>query len=213
MRQAKPKKRIYFLPGARKDHDYPDQFGMIVTPSRDNNGSAIIRIKNGWRWICDNGAFKGNFDPDLFFGFLENMIPYRNSCSFVVCPDKFGDSDTTLQLFDQYAQRIKFFNFPVAFVAQDGQDQKDFPVNFDALFLGGSDQWRKSPGAAQTIKRAQKLGKWIHIGRVNSRKRIQYFSLLNVDSFDGTHLIYNHIKHRRQLIRWMSESNSPLFYL
>lgn len=210
---AKPKKRIYFLPMIKNDHRFPDQFGFITSPLIGRCGSAISRIRKGYPWICDNGAFKDNFDPDLFFDFLQGLRSHQESCLFAVCPDKYLQADKTLEMFDQYAPRIREMGFPVAFVAQDGQENLPFPDSFDALFVGGSDPWKMSPKGSRIIKQAQKLGKWIHIGRVNSRKRIRYFSLLNVDSFDGTHIIYSPDKNRKYLIKWMSESNHPLFYI
>lgn len=213
---------MYFIPGACNKHIFPSHFGAIVTPTNHDSGSSIIRIKRGWRWICDNGAFTGKFEPERFFAFLEKMHSHRDSCVFVVAPDVLhrsadgtmrGDAVATLAQFKDYAPRIRKLGYPVAYVAQDGAEHLPFPRRFDALFVGGSTEWKLGEGAEECIKRAQKLGKWVHVGRVNSRKRIQHFALLNVDSLDGTHIVFKPDVRIKELIRWTAQAAQPLFYL
>jgi hypothetical protein len=43
-------------------------------------------------------------------------------------------------------------------------------------------------GAAAIIKTAQALGKWCHVGRVNTPGRFEHFEALGADSIDGTGL-------------------------
>lgn len=213
---ANPKLRKYFLPRIMNSPKFsPDHFGYITSPAIGNPGSAISKIKKGFLWICDNGAFSGNFNPDDFFSFLENLIPYQRNCHFIVSPDKYQNAKETNQMFKKYAPKIKSMGFPVAFVAQNGQEKLKLPSpdQFDALFVGGSDSWKMSNSGETVIKAAQQMGKSVHIGRVNSLKRIRFFSVLNVDSFDGTHVIYGPQKNGDQLLKWMKESINPLFYL
>lgn len=211
---------MYFIPGAANKHIFPSNFGTIVTPSNHDLGSAKARIKKGWRWIVDNGAFTGKFEPERFFAFLEKMRPYRDACMFVIVPDVLhqlpggmvrGDAAATLAQFKDYAPRIRRLGYPVAYVAQDGAERLPFPRRFDALFVGGSTEWKLSEAATTCIKRAQKKGKWVHVGRVNTRKRIRHFMLLKVDSVDGTHIVFKPDERVRQLIRWTAET--PLFYV
>lgn len=59
------------------------------------------------------------------------------------------------------------------------------------------------------IQRAQAQGRWVHVGRVNSQKRIRHFKLAGVDSVDGTSICYqpdvNYLTLDRALV------NQPLF--
>ena len=204
---------MYFIPGAGKKHNFPDHFGSIVNPYNKDIVTSTLRIQKGWKWICDNGAFTGKFQEDTFFAFLDRMAEYRSQCIFVVAPDVVGDANKTLEKFGKFATRIKALGYPVAFVAQDGQEDLEFPDNFDCLFIGGSTEWKMSYKAEICIKRAQALGKWVHVGRVNTRKRIRHFALLNIDSVDGTAIVFKPDERIRQIKRWTHETKQPLFYM
>lgn len=204
---------MYFIPGAAEKMKFPSNFGAIVSPSAHDSGSARKRIKAGWKWICDNGAFTGKFDESRFFAFLERFSEYKSQCVCAVAPDVVGDAQKTLALFPRYASRIHALGYRVGFVAQDGQEEFPFPLNFDVLFVGGTSRWKLGDAATSCIKRAQALGKWVHVGRVNTRKRIQHFALLKVNSVDGTHIIFKPTERSGQLIRWMHETKQPLFYM
>lgn len=78
----------------------------------------------------------------------------------------------------------------MALVAQDGL--QDLPIKwnlFDAIFIGGSTVFKMSVHVRHLIKTAQILGKWVHVGRINTPDRLKYFERLKVDSFDGTGLV------------------------
>lgn len=127
-------------------------------------------------WAADNEAFSKGFDPDKFFPWLETHEDIRDKCLFVVVPDSVGNSIETLSLFRQW---VRYFEgWPVAFAAQDGQENLPLPNYYDALFVGGSTEWKTSEAAASVIRLAQKEGKHIHIGRVNWFKRYKHFRLM-----------------------------------
>ena len=147
-------------------------------------------IKAGQPWAGDNCAFSG-FDENKFFSWLPLLGAYRSTCLFVVAPDAVGDSSQTLDMFSEYAPRM--LGWPVAFVAQDGQEDMEFPPSelWTTLFVGGSTAWKESAAAVGCIKRAQWLGKSIHIGRVNWWRRYAMFRVLaGSERFtcDGTRL-------------------------
>jgi hypothetical protein len=56
-----------------------------------------------------------------------------------------------------------------------------------------------SENAEAVIRRAQALGKWVHVGRVNTIRRIRRFQRMGVDSVDGTCLCYGPTKNRARL--------------
>jgi len=138
------------------------------------------------RFAIDNGAF-ARFDRAGFETLLKREYPRRELCRFVAVPDIVGSARRTLEVFDKWYDCIA--TWPLALVAQDGQE--DLPIPWDliaAIFIGGSTEWKLSFHAQTVIKAAQALGKWVHAGRVNTPARFEYFEKLGVDSIDGTGL-------------------------
>lgn len=76
---------------------------------------------------------------------------------------------------------------PAAFVAQDGLRFDDVPWRYIAcLFVGGSTEFKLGPIAREAIGIAQSGGLLVHVGRVNSYRRLRRFRELDVDSVDGS---------------------------
>jgi hypothetical protein len=76
---------------------------------------------------------------------------------------------------------------PIALVAQDGLEPLPVPwEHLQALFIGGSTQWKLGPHAASLVREAKERGKWVHVGRVNTLQRIRWCMALGVDSIDGS---------------------------
>jgi hypothetical protein len=74
-----------------------------------------------------------------------------------------------------------------AFVGQDGLKTEETPWNdFDCFFVGGSTAWKLGHEARALVKEAKDRGKWVHLGRCNSRVRLSYAISLDCDSVDGT---------------------------
>jgi hypothetical protein len=137
-------------------------------------------------FAIDNGAFAG-FDQRAFLSLLEREKPRRELCKFVSVPDIVGSARRTLEVFDHWYHKLH--GWPLALVAQDGQEQLPIPWDLiDAVFIGGSTDWKLGPHAAAIIKAAKAIGKWSHVGRVNTPGRFEYFEELGADSIDGTGL-------------------------
>lgn len=184
--------------------EQPNSYGWFVQPRAyyRNKLSTDERI----RWGMDNDAFK-DFHAQRFFNALEYFQPYKDRCLFVVCPDSLSDHKQTLVRWWEWQGLIKYFGFPVAFVAQDGLCLDEVPwAQMDALFVGGSDQF-KDRESHTVIQEAQKRGLWVHVGRVNdSESRLRYCLSMGVDSIDGTAFAYKPSKMLKwyigQLDRW-----------
>ena len=58
------------------------------------------------------------------------------------------------------------------------------------MFVGGSTEFKLGPVAAALCQEAKARGLWVHVGRVNSRKRLRYSASIGADSADGTYLVY-----------------------
>jgi hypothetical protein len=134
----------------------------------------------------DNGCFK-RFNEGAFLALLAREKHARNLCRFVCVPDIVGSAIRTLEIFELY--RPKLAGWPIALVAQDGLESLSIPWNaLDAIFIGGSTQWKDGPHAAAIVRTAKILGKWVHIGRINTPGRFEKFEALGADSMDGSGL-------------------------
>jgi len=173
-------------------------------------------IARGARWAADLGCLDGpefvkrcNIEAARAWLF-EKMVPYLCTCLFVTVPDVVGDAAATLVAFNDL--RSKFLGWPLAYVAQDGAEELEFPMRqdftFDALFIGGSTDWKMSDGARQVIARAVAIGKHVHIGRVNYWKRYQHFRNMegsNDFTCDGTRLRFERDKALRAWRGYMAQ--------
>jgi hypothetical protein len=175
---------IYYLPGTRSV--IPLGCGLIRTPGQ---GGVPQQLLDGWSWIADNEVYTNRFDWDRFMFWLHKMLLFKETCKFVTVPDVIGNALATKERYNLYATSIRDLGYRLGFVAQDGQESLTFP-DFDALFIGGTTDWKLGSGAMRCIRYAQNMNKWVHVGRINSRKRFLYFRSLGVDSCDGTCLIY-----------------------
>jgi hypothetical protein len=127
---------------------------------------------------------------------LERERPHRKTAKFVCCPDvvvrfkgkePVGDARRTLEVFDIFRHRLR--GWPVALVAQDGLEGIAIPWDdLSAIFIGGSTGWKDGPHAANIVKAAKILGKWVHVGRINTPDRWNHFADLGADSCDGSGL-------------------------
>jgi hypothetical protein len=184
---------IYMTPQSSDISSKPAHWGLILSAKRWN-----FALDYGRPWCMDTGTFSQPFDQDAYFATLNKLLPHMKTCKFVVVPDTVANAVATLWQFRQWAWRIKALGFPVAFVAQDGQEAMALPPEYDALFIGGTTEWKMSTHADKLIRQAQSAGKWVHVGRVNSQRRIRHFQLVGVDSVDGTSIAYAPDKHYRR---------------
>lgn len=146
------------------EHDY-----KLLAPKKGATPPGLV-------WAADNEAFARGFSPDRFFTWLDKMAAYRDACLFVAVPDAVGNAIATLELYREWAWH--FDGWPLAFVAQDGQESLPLPSYYDCLFVGGTTEWKMSDAAVSVIRRAQRRHKHIHIGRVNWGKRYRHFQLM-----------------------------------
>lgn len=144
-------------------------------------------------FAIDNGSFS-RFHRKAFEALLKRELPQKELCRFVAVPDVVGSARRTLEVFDYWHPLLN--QWPLALVAQDGQEDLPIPWEFiDAIFIGGSTKFKESDVAIQIIKTAQAMSKWTHVGRVNSPGRLQGFIELGVDSIDGSGLArYTHMR-------------------
>jgi len=132
----------------------------------------------------DNGAFSGLNVP-LFLRMLDRFHGYQR-CRFVAAPDKVADATETMKLFRDWEPLLHLKGWPVAFVGQDGLTITDVPWDScEAVFIGGSTEWKLGRTARDLATYGAARGKWVHMGRVNSAKRLKYAIRIGCNSVDG----------------------------
>jgi hypothetical protein len=167
------------------------RWGWLITPRRSTRG---ILETIGGNWAADNECYVlgDKFKPDRYIAFLESYIDHAESCLYATAQDKLADAVATLEMLPYWSSVIRSLGFPVALVGQDGMEDLPVPWSlFDALFIGGSTDWKLGEGARRLIAEAKDRGKWVHVGRVNSATRLEYCIKLSVDSVDGTEWAIN----------------------
>lgn len=142
---------------------------------------------DGQIWAADNGRFSAseNYSDDRYLAWLASMP--AESCLFATAPDVVADPTATLALSVPMLAPIRALGYPVALVAQDGLENLPVPwEDIDALFIGGTTEWKLGEGARVLVAAARRRGRWVHMGRVNSFRRYRYAEQIGCDSADGT---------------------------
>lgn len=173
---------------------YRHRFGYILGIRKGDDPQDCL--PHGYPWLLDNGAFSDKWDERRWRGALDRLRPYRSACIGAVVPDVVADAGATQARFEQYAPVVRGAGYPVAFVTQDGLALDAVPwAEIDVLFIGGSDEHKLT--AMPFVLEGKRRGKWVHVGRVNSVKRMNLFWV--ADSCDGTSLAINPEARRQRM--------------
>ena len=160
---------------AKSEISLPDhpRVGTLVTP---DNGATVSGLRP---WAMDNSAFSG-FDEDRFLRMVKRLSG-TPGCLFLTVPDVVADHEATLDRWLYWSPRLRPYGFPLAFVGQDGCET--VPPVADVLFIGGSTEWKLSAHAQRLIRG---FDGWVHVGRVNSNRRLRLVKSYGADSVDGS---------------------------
>lgn len=150
----------------------PDHIGRSPLAAGVRYTAEPERVARWRRWIAD-------LDP--------------TGCLFATLPDVVGDYAATWERSCLDLARVRRLGFPVAIVLQDGVESDRFVwrsilAAADAVFVGGSTEWKMSTDAARLVGEARARGLWCHMGRVNTWGRIQHAAAIGCHSVDGTFL-------------------------
>lgn len=145
--------------------------------------------ERGVSWAADNDCFQG-LDIDAYCAMLDRLRRLQG-CLFVTVPDVVGDAYETARRFERWCPAPARRGLPVGLVAQDGLENLGRWLDsawprIDALFIGGSTSWKLGAHAGALVAEARPRGRWVHMGRVNSARRIAYAKAIGCDSVDGT---------------------------
>lgn len=119
---------------------------------------------------------------------------------WVLVPDLPMSRDGTLERWEKYAPIASAYGWLLAFAVQDGMLPEDVPATAAVVFIGGSTnwKWRSLPMWASRFKR-------VHVGRVNTIRRLWMCEDHGVESVDGSGWFCGTIEgsQGRQLMRWL----------
>lgn len=158
---------------------YGYEFGQLRTPLT-NYALADVPVK----WAADNGFFTDQ-NAERWLRWIDRFDENRaRRPLFVTLPDIVGHAMRTLELFQYYKLRAN--ELPRALVLQNGIDGATIPWDdIDAVFIGGDDRFKYSAEAFAAARTAKILGRWVHVGRVNTVDRASNWLGL-ADSIDGS---------------------------
>jgi hypothetical protein len=181
--------------------------GLLLQPAKGNVPVA------GVPFAIDNDCFSAlrPFDEDRWLDYLETRMPAAADCLFAVAPDLVGDAENTQSRSCLYIDTIHWYGYRVAFVTQDGATVDSVPWDvIECLFVGGSTAWKFSEASALLVREAKRRGLWVHVGRVNSLKRLMAAHAMGADSADGTHLAFTPDQHLPEVLGWLDHVNAQL---
>lgn len=161
------------------DHKHPN-VGRLVSP---RHYGRIEDTGQVFRWAADNDAYSA-WDQKRYLGMLE-AIAGVPGCLFVTAPDVVADAGYTERLYEEWEPVLTNYGLPLGYVAQDGATSAPWD-EIAALFVGGSTEWKLGEQARELVLEAKDRGKWVHMGRVNTWRRLEYAKSIGVDSVDGT---------------------------
>jgi hypothetical protein len=187
--------------GATRDAMTTGELGMMATPA-EGKSPAFAKV-----WAADNGCFGKGYPGDAgYLAWLGKHSEHAPRCMFATAPDVVGDAAATLERSAPFYAPIRALGYPVALVAQDGLTPGRVPwADIDALFIGGSTDWKLGAAARLLITEAKARGLFVHIGRVNSHRRMRYAQFVGADSVDGTFLTFGPEKNLPKLRGWLRD--------
>lgn len=162
------------------------------------------QVPAGARWCADNGCFANGYPGDTAWWAWLSEHEGLDRCAFAVAPDVVGDAAATLTRSAPWLPRIRSLGVPAAFVAQDGLEGMPAPwADLDVLFIGGSTGWKLGPHVRTLVAEAHRRGKPVHMGRVNSWRRVDYARHLGCNSVDGTFLAFGPDINLPRMLAWL----------
>jgi hypothetical protein len=180
--------------------------GLILTPAQ---GRPTL-LEDAHVWAADNGCYAEgeHFNPSTWLRWLEGFSPEeRTRCLFATLPDVVGDARATMARSEGWVGRVRSLGYRIAIVAQNGlEDFRQIPWGWiDCLFVGGTTDWKLSEPSYAIAREARRLGKWVHMGRVNSYRRIIAARNSGFDSVDGTYVVFGPDRNSERLGAWMEK--------
>jgi hypothetical protein len=180
------------------------RLGMIVAPSSSH------RMVEGVSWCADNGCFGKGYPGDgAYLTWLKRRHEHAARCWFATAPDvaPTGPMKISLERSRPLLPLIRGAGFPVAL------EEVTLPWDdFDVIFIGGDDDFKLGPQAREVVSEANARGLRVHMGRVNSLRRLRYAYYIGCSSVDGTYIKYGPDINLPRLLRFLNEATAQLPY-
>lgn len=189
---------LYLSGSANVEAQHMMHQGLIGFFTQPDIGNVVPK---GIAWAADNGCYSpAKFTFYRWYNWLEKQ---RKDALFACVPDVILDHEATLERWKQCVFGVQSLGFKAAFCAQDGCTEP--PSDADVLFLGGSTAWKISPDAHRLTQKALALGMPVHMGRVNSYKRLRIAHSWGCSTVDGTFLAFAPATNADRLMRWLQK--------
>ena len=178
---------------------YLGQVGHLYSPGGQRGPWSFLP------YALDNGAFSAHlagaaWESAPWLALLEWARLSGRDPRWVLVPDVVGDSKGTLRAWDQWAPTAARYGWPLAFAVQDGMIVADVPAEASVVFVGGSTSW-KWRTVAQWCRDFER----VHVGRVNSYRRLWQCADAGAESTDGTGFMRGDQKQMRGLEAFLAE--------
>jgi len=141
-------------------------------------------------WALDNGAW-GAFQRGEAFdvaAFERHVSDHGDGAEFVVVPDIVAGGLASLAMSLDWLPRLAGVAHRRLLAVQDGMSAADIAPHLNptvGVFVGGSTEWKLATMRAWG-QLARRHGAYLHVGRVNTIRRIRLCQDAGADSFDGT---------------------------
>lgn len=153
--------------------------------------SAAGRLRaEGFPYALDNGAWTAfsqgrPFDDRAFVLALRKL---GSGADWTVIPDIVAGGPASLEMSLRWMRQVLDESPRALLAVQDGMttdDVRPFLGDRVGIFVGGSTDWKLAT-LPVWCELGREVGCWVHVGRVNTRKRILACSGSGATSFDGT---------------------------
>lgn len=152
--------------------------------------AASVLRHEGFPYALDNGAWTAftqgrPFDERLFTIALGRL---GRDADWVVMPDIVQGGPASLELSLRWMRRVLNETSRGLLAVQNGigvHDVEGFLGPRVGLFVGGSTDWKLTT-LDEWCRLGRRVGCWVHVGRVNTARRIHLCGTAGATSFDGT---------------------------
>ncbi len=175
--------------GTKRNLDALRQAGWRLMVS----ARGVLRTE-GFPYALDNGAwtaFQRN-EPFDSAAFEAAVAKLGDGADFIVLPDIVAGGMDSLTMSMRWWERLRTLpggaKTPVVVPVQDGMQPHDLRCLVGphlGIFVGGSTEW-KLRTVEQWGRFAREKGAYLHVGRVNTVKRIALCAAAGADSIDGS---------------------------
>lgn len=163
---------------------------------REAGWGLLVSAKGVWRtegftlYFIDNGAWTAHqagegFDEAAFLGVVSLL---GEGAAFVVVPDIVCGGLDSLRLSESWLPRLDHLPGRLLIPVQNGMVPADVSHLLGprvGIFVGGDTEWKLSTMPRWGVL-ARERGAHMHVGRVNSARRIRLCALAGAHSFDGS---------------------------